>query len=191
MSKSLQESRPVCVKTLRVAANRFDCNQHEPTQPLPKNPSLNAPKQNDAGEVPLRPAKRYLNNCRFSATPGPLAIALTKTMPHTPVNINTALALRRRVDLFIRSCAVRATVRLRAVANGSWLPDQLCAGTPIGATSSSNSPSKMQKYGASPGPQRLHIERAVASLEAGILLASGKCLSTLYLRNRVRPNGSL
>ena len=34
-----------------------------------ENPPLNAPEQNDAGQVPLRPAKRYLNNCRFGATP--------------------------------------------------------------------------------------------------------------------------
>jgi len=111
-TQELIRQRPLaCAKTLRVAPNGSRHNQHRPTQPLLQTRRSTPQNRTMRVSLAVASAGRYLDSLRvFAATPGPQAIALTTTMPHDPVDFNSAPVLWLRRNRFVAQCAVRATV---------------------------------------------------------------------------------
>ena len=90
-----------CANALRVVPNRFDRNQHGPTQPLPQTRRYTPRNRTMPRQAP--PAARSVsvkNPYVYAATPAPQAITLTMSMPDHPVNINSARPTAASPQLF-------------------------------------------------------------------------------------------
>jgi hypothetical protein len=92
-----------------------DAIQHGPTRTLPKTRRCRTPEHNHGQSgnanpgTTLTPAGAGQRDALCPYDPGPLAIALTMTMPDAWANINAAASSVEDSDPICRTCDIRAT----------------------------------------------------------------------------------